>query len=80
MKTAAFDPTRYVHQLPNGRWTVAYHDPDSNQWFAPMTPKERQITGCHTYFARTLDGLSATSYVSKRAATDRARKLYDSTY
>ncbi len=72
----SFDPTRYVHQLANGRYVVAYFDEQSAQWYAPMTPAERRVTGCHTYFARIIDNLGCTSYISRRAAIDRARKLY----
>lgn len=72
-----FDLSRYVHRLRNGRWIVAYYDADKGEWFAPMTLRERQATGCHTYYAKALDSLGATSYVSRRAAIDRARKLYE---
>ncbi len=76
MQTSVFDPSRYVHQLRSGRFVVAYWDEKSGQWYAPMTPAERQATGCHTFFARDIENLGATSYVSRKAACDRARKLY----
>lgn len=67
---------KYLHQLGDGRWVVAYWSEANGQWYAPMTEAERRATGCHTYFARTLEGLGCTSYASRRAAADRAWKLY----
>jgi hypothetical protein len=76
MESSVFDPTRYVHQLKSGRWIVAYFDERDGRWYAPMTPEERRLTGCHTYYAGSLESLGCTSYVSRKAAMDRARKLY----
>ena len=61
-----------VHQLASGRWVVATWNESANQWHAPMTARERKATGCHTYFARTLEGLGCTSYVEKRTAEQHA--------
>lgn len=70
------DVSQCVHQLANGRWVVAEWIDSANQYHAPMTEAEKKATGCHTYFARTLEGLGCTSYAHKSSAIRRARQAY----
>ncbi len=63
-----------IHQLANGRWVIATWSEQTNQWTAPMTALERKVTGCYAYFAKTLEGLGATSYYSKKAAVKEESK------
>lgn len=72
----AIDVTRYVHQLDNGRWIVAYEDEKTGQWYAPMTEDERRLTGCDTYFAGSIERLNCTSYATRRTAVNRACKIF----
>ncbi len=75
--TYELDLNKMVHRLSDGRrWVVAQWFEHANQWQAPMTARERHVTGCHTYFARRLDELGCTSYSSRSNAMRRARVLY----
>jgi len=71
-----FNANPYVHQLKNGRWVVAQWVESANQYQAPMTAEEKKATGCHAYFAKTLEGLGCTSYASKSSASRRAKRLF----
>jgi len=69
-----------VHQLPNGRWVVAEYRHSEKRWYAPMTYEEMQLSpGATMYFARTLEGLGATSYETREQALKRLRPQFDAT-
>ena len=73
-----FTESESVHQLSNGRWVVARWAERAAQYQAPTTTAERRVTGCHTYYADTIDGISGGYTYSRRAdALRRARDVYE---
>ena len=55
-----------------GGYQIGYYDWESGQYTRPMNDRERRITGCHTFCARSPEGLGGTVY-SSRASARKAR-------
>jgi len=71
------DINEHVQRLADGRWIVATWNGQTAQYLAPMTARERRLTGCHTLYARTVDGLrGGYIYRQRSSALRRARQLY----
>jgi len=70
--------TQFLHEFTdaNGvtRWAVARWNPDSGQYTCPMDARERAITGCSAFFAKTPAGIGG--YTDRRKALRRARYLF----
>jgi len=73
---------QYVHEFVNKngqtRYTIAAWNEDNGQYEYPMSKKERELTGCHTYVARSVKGIASFvgSYVSRSKALRRARYVF----
>lgn len=51
-----------------GGYQIGYYDSRSGQYTRPMNAHERRITGCHTFYARSPEGLGGTVYSSRASA------------
>jgi len=69
---------QYVHEFIDATGTVRYavgaYDEASAQYTCPLDSGEREVTGCHTKFAKTPAGLGG--YTKRAKALRRARYLY----
>lgn len=72
------DYTEYIHEYVDvnsvTRYCVAIRDPESGQYACPMDARERELTGCSTYFAKTPAGIGG--YTDRQKALRRARYLF----
>ncbi len=61
-----------IHRLPSGSYVVACRDGDTGQWYSPVAADDARRTGCHTYYASSLEGLGANQYKTQRRAIQAA--------
>jgi hypothetical protein len=72
------DYSDYIHEYTDGNKTkfcVAKWDERSGEYYLPMNNKERELTGCHTYFAKTLEGIGG--YYSRAKARYEAKRRFE---
>lgn len=70
---------KFVHEFIDTRgvrrWAVAEWIESAGEYQRPMDKGEQALTGCHTYFARTAEGMGG--YKTREQALRRARYLYE---
>lgn len=72
------DYTQYLYEFEDKkgvtRWAVAEWNPETGQYTCPMDARERELTGCSAYFAKTPAGIGG--YTDRQKALRRARYLF----
>ncbi len=77
-RNKSVDYTQYVHEYEDSkgvtRWAVAWWDAENAQYRCPMDARERELTGCFAYIAKTPAGIGG--YTDRKKALRRARYLF----